>query len=114
MYKLKLLISKILFLMSEDSMDFFSRNLRETMEAINKLIDNNVNLVTTKSIRRCNNIKASDRSKINFIWRSLNYLEKEGILEMNGTYSPKSYKIKLNQKIDIDGIISQIEKKRTI
>ena len=66
-------------------MDFFSRNLRDTMEAINKLIDNNVNLVTTKSIRRCNNIKASNRSKINFIWRSLNYLEKEGILDMNVT-----------------------------
>jgi len=96
--------------MSEDSMDFFSRNLRETMEAINKLIDNNISLVTTKSIRRCNNIKASNRSKINFIWRSLNYLEKEGILEMNGTYSPKSYKIKSPQKIDIEGIISQIEK----
>ncbi|NVM46362.1 MAG: hypothetical protein HWN79_15745 [Candidatus Lokiarchaeota archaeon] len=93
-------------------MDFFSRNLRETMEAINKLIDNNVNLVTTKNIRRCNNIKASDRSKINFIWRSLNYLEKEGILEMNGTYSPKSYKIALNQKIDIEKILSQIEKGR--
>ena len=98
--------------MSEDSMDFFSRNLRETMEAINKLIDNNVHLVTTKSIRRCNNIKASDRSKINFIWRSLNYLEKEGILEMNGTYSPKSYKITSNQKIDIEKILSQIEKGR--
>jgi len=98
--------------MSEDSMDFFSRNLRETMEAINKLIENNVNLVTTKSIRRCNNIKASDRSKINFIWRSLNYLEKEGILEMNGTYSPKSYKIASNQKIDIEKILSQIEKGR--
>ena len=95
--------------MSEDSMDFFSRNLRETMEAINKLIDNNISLVTTKSIRRCNNIKASNRSKINFIWRSLNFLEKEGILEMNGTYSPKSYKIKSPQKIDIEEIISQIE-----
>ncbi len=90
-------------------MDFFSRNLRETMEAINKLIDNNVNLVTTKSIRRCNNIKASNRSKINFIWRTLNYLEKEGILEMNGTNSPKSYKIKSIQKIDIEGIISRIK-----
>ncbi len=89
-------------------MDFFSRNLRETLEAINKLIDNNVALVTTKSIRRCNNIKASNRSKINFIWRSLNYLEKEGILEMNGKISPKTYKIKSNQKIDIDDIISQI------
>jgi len=99
-------------LKSEDSMNFFSRNLRETMQAINKLIDNNINLVTTKSIRRCNNIKASNRSKINFIWRSLNYLEKEGVLEMNGTYSPKSYKIKSPQKIDIEGIISQIEKKR--
>ncbi len=98
--------------MSEDSMDFFSRNLRETLEAINKLIDNNINLVTTKSIRRCNNIKASNRSKINFIWRSLNYLEKEGILEMNGTYSPKTYKIKSNQKIVVDDIISQIEESR--
>ncbi|MHA1460911.1 MAG: hypothetical protein ACTSO8_05460 [Promethearchaeota archaeon] len=95
-------------------MDFFSRNLRETMEAINKLIDNNVNLVTTKSIRRCNKIKASNRSKINFIWRSLNYLEKEGILEMNGTYSPKSYKIKSPQKIDIDDVLSQIENRRKI
>ena len=90
-------------------MDFFSRNLRDTMEAINKLIENNVSLVTTKSIRRCNNVKASNRSKINFIWRSLNYLEKEGILEMNGTYSPRSYKIKSIQKIDIERIISQIQ-----
>ena len=93
-------------------MDFFSRNLRETLEAINKLIDNNVNLVTTKSIRRCNNIKASNRSKINFIWRSLNYLEQEGILEMNGRYSPKTYKIKSDQKIVIDEIISKIKDSR--
>jgi len=99
--------------MSEDFMDFFSRNLKETMEAINKLIDNNINLVTTKSIRRCNNVKASNRSKINFIWRSLNYLEKEGILEVNGTYSPKSYKIKSPQKINIKVILSQIEKEMT-
>ena len=93
-------------------MDFFSRNLRETLEAINKLIDNNISLVTTKSIRRCNHIKASNRSKINFIWRSLNYLEEEGILEMNGKISPKTYKIKSNQKIDIDDIILQIEDNR--
>jgi hypothetical protein len=93
-------------------MDFFSRNLRETLEAINKLIDNNISLVTTKSIRRCNHIKASNRSKINFIWRSLNYLEKEGILEMNGKYSPKTYKIKSDQKLDVKDIISQIEESR--
>jgi hypothetical protein len=93
-------------------MDFFSRNLRETLEAINKLIANNISLVTTKSIRRCNHIKASNRSKINFIWRSLNYLEEEGILEMNGKISPKTYKIKSNQKIDIDDLILQIEENR--
>ncbi len=99
-------------------MDFFSKNLRETLDAINKLIDNNVNLVTTKRIRRCNHIKPSNRSKINFIWRSLDFLEKEGILEMNGINSPKAYKIKSNQKIfsstDIEEIISQIESKRNI
>lgn len=89
-------------------MDFFLKNLVETLEAINKLIDNNVNVVNTKRIRRCNNIKSSNRSKINFIWRSLDYLEKEGILEVNGTYSPKTYKIKPNKKINIEEILSQI------
>jgi hypothetical protein len=39
-------------------------------------------------------------------------LEKEGILEMNGRYSPKTYKIKADQKIDVDDIISQIEERR--
>lgn len=93
-------------------MDFFLKNLRETLEAINKLIDNNVNIVNTKRIRRCNNVKASNRSKINFIWRSLDYLEKEGILEVNGTYCPKTYKIILNEKINIDELMAQIENKK--
>ncbi|MFX0031046.1 MAG: hypothetical protein ACFE8E_00310 [Candidatus Hodarchaeota archaeon] len=93
-------------------MDFFLKNLRETLQAINKLIDNNVNIVNTKRIRRCNNIKSSNRSKINFIWRSLDFLEKEGILEINGSYSPKTYKIKLNEKINIDKLMTQIEQER--
>lgn len=93
-------------------MDFFLKNLKETLDAINKLIDNNVNVVNTKRIRRCNNIKSSNRSKINFIWRSLDYLEKEGILEINGSFSPKTYKIKLNQRINVDKLIAQIEKER--
>lgn len=93
-------------------MDFFLKNLKETLDAINKLIDNNVNVVNTKRIRRCNNIKSSNRSKINFIWRSLDYLEKEGILEINGSFSPKTYKIKLNQRINVDNLIAQIEKER--
>ncbi|MGB5911786.1 MAG: hypothetical protein WBH31_11380 [Promethearchaeia archaeon] len=93
-------------------MDFFLKNLRETLEAINKLIDNNVTVVNTKRIRRCNNIKSSNRSKINFIWRSLDYLEKEGILEINGSFSPKTYKIKLNQRVNVDKLIIQIEKEK--
>jgi hypothetical protein len=93
-------------------MDFFLKNLRETIEAINKLIDNNVNIVNTKRIRRCNKIKSSDRSKINFIWRSLDCLAEEGILEINGTYSPKTYKIKPNEKLDVESLVSTIETKK--
>ncbi len=93
-------------------MDFFLKNLRETLEAINKLIDNNVNMVNTKRIRRFNKIKSSDRSKINFIWRSLAYLEENGVLEMNGAIKPKCYKIKSNSKIDVDNFISNIENER--
>ncbi len=92
-------------------MDFFLKNLKETLEAINKLIDANVNIVNTKRIRRCNNIKSSNRSKINFIWRTLTYLEQEGLLELNGSLNPKTYKIKANQPINIEQFISQVKKK---
>jgi len=91
-------------------MDFFQKNLKDTIEAINKLIENNVTIVNTKRIRRCNNIKSSDRSKINFIWRALRYLEEEGILTLNGITNPKTYKILTNEKIDVKDFLSQIEK----
>ena len=93
-------------------MDFFLKNLRDTFEAINKLIDNKVYRVDTKRIRRCNNVKSSNRSKINFIWRSLDCLEKEGILEINGSFHPKTYNITQNQKLDVDKIIDDVIKKR--
>jgi len=93
-------------------MDFFLKNLKETLEAINKLIEAKVNVVNTKRIRRCNNIKSSNRSKINFIWRTLTYLEKEGLLELNGVLNPKSYKIKTNKPINIEEFLSQVTKKQ--
>jgi len=91
-------------------MDFFLKNLKETLEAINKLMDSNIALVNTKRIRRCYNIKSSNRSKINFIWRSLDFLAKKGILEANGIMKPKTYKIKVENKIDIEEFISQIDR----
>lgn len=93
-------------------MDFFLKNLRETLSAINKLIDNNIYIVNTKRVRRCNNIKSSNRSKINFIWRSLAYLKENEILELNGQTSPKTYKIIPEEKIDIEQFIEKVEEKR--
>ncbi len=93
-------------------MDFFLNNLKETLEAINKLVDNKISLVNTKRIRRCNNIKSSNRSKINFIWRSLKYLENEGILTKNGITNPKTYKIASDEKINIDNYLSEVEKNK--
>lgn len=91
-------------------MDFFLKNLEETLNAINKLIEKNVYLVNTKRIRRCNNVKSSNRSKINFIWRSLKYLEEEGsILERNGVVNPTTYKIKMKEKINIPEFVSIVK-----
>jgi len=93
-------------------MDFFLNNVKDTLDAINKLIESNVNIVNTKRIRRCLKIKSSDRSKINFIWRSLKFLEEEGVLSKNGINNPKTYKINSDQKIGIDNFISRIEKEK--
>ena len=95
-------------------MDFFLKNLEETLDAINKLIDNSVYVVNTKRIRRCNKIKSSNRSKINFIWRSLKCLEKEGILQKNGSqHYPMNYKISTLEKINIPQFIKEINDKRS-
>ena len=93
-------------------MDFFLKNVKETLEAINKLMENNITIVNTKRIRRCYNIKSSNRSKINFIWRSLDFLAQEGILEENGVLSPKSYKISISDKINIEEFISELDRKK--
>ncbi len=76
--------------------------LEETIRAINKLIEDGTSIVDTKRIRRCIKIKSSNRSKINFIWRSLDFLEGEGILEKNGKIKPKTYRIKIKNPIDIN------------
>lgn len=93
-------------------MDFFLINLKETLEAINKLMDKNISIVNTKRIRRCFNIKSSNRSKINFIWRTLKYLEGEGILRKNGITNPKTYKIVPDETIDIDSFLSEANKNK--
>ena len=86
-------------------MNFFEKNLAETLEAINKLIDNNIREVNVKRIRRCNNITSSNRSKINFIWRALHHLEELHVLEKNGVNKPQTYKIKVESKINIEDVI---------
>ncbi|MFX1398562.1 MAG: hypothetical protein ACFFAS_16155 [Promethearchaeota archaeon] len=94
-------------------MDFFLKNLEETLDAINKCIDKDVYVINTKRIRRCNNVKSNNRSKINFIWRSLKFLEKEGsILEKNGLNSPKTYKIKKKEPVNIPSFIAKVNKDR--
>ena len=93
-------------------MDFFLKNVEETLKAINKLIDNKVFIVSTKRVRRCNNIRSSNRSKINFIWRALKFLAEESpILERNGHSQPTTYKIQSKDQIKIEEFLSQLEEK---
>lgn len=85
--------------------------LEETLEAVNNYINKNIKVVYTKSIRTYHDIKSSNRSKISFIWRSLNYLEKQGVLRVNGATSPKKYEIIPEEKIDINQVLNQLKNK---
>ena len=89
-------------------MDFFIKYLSETVEAINKM---NNGIITVKKIRTFQNIESKNRSRINFIWRSLSYLVEKGILEENGSQSPKSYKKKIID-MDLEKIIVQAKEDR--
>lgn len=53
-----------------------------------------------------------NRSKTNFIWRSLEKLEHEGILELNGNSRPKTYRLRLSGKINIAQLILSLKCKK--
>lgn len=57
-------------------------------------------LINTKRVREFHNISNSEKSKINFIWRSLQSLKKQGIITLYSE-DPKSYTIPKN-KIGVD------------
>ena len=50
-------------------------------------------LITVKKIRKLYNIKSRDSSKINFYWRSLQSLERTGILKRYGSKKPNKYQV---------------------
>lgn len=73
--------------------------LKLTLETINKTISNNIRFISTKRIRRSNKIHCSKKSDICFIWRSLEYIEKKGLIKLDkdrGKFNPKQYKLPKN------------------
>ena len=93
-------------------MDFFLKNLKETLEAVNAHIDKNILTINSKRVRQFLKVKSSNRSKINFIWRSLKILEEAGILVPNGISNPKTYKIGIKEKVHITTFLSEVEKNK--
>ena len=91
--------------------NYFKKHLKSTIEGINELIEHKSQFVDTKTIQRINNIKSSERSKTNFIWRSLEILHSQGYLVRNEQSKPIRYKIIANSKFDVEKIINNIIKK---
>lgn len=88
--------------------DFFQKNLGETIRAINYLVKKNVR-ITVEKIRRFHKIKSSNRSKINFIWRSLKYLITQDVLKCTSKNSPKIYEVTTKGKEYIENFELKIE-----
>lgn len=66
---------------------------QDVKKAINSFHDRNIHIISVKKIRRYLDIDASDRSKINFIWRILEHFESEGYLIQIKQKPTKQYKI---------------------
>jgi len=83
------------------------------LKAINELIETKIYTVNTKKIRQCLKVPSSNRSKINFIWRSLKLLaqhEKIKLLEKISKRSPVHYRILRKEPIDIRNMLDIIIK----
>ncbi len=90
-------------------MEIFFKNIKETVDALNLMIKDNVFVATTKKVKRYLDIKSSDTSKTNFVWRTLDLLEKTGFLEKTGVDTLITYNIKL-KNIDWDQVVQKVRK----
>lgn len=67
--------------------------LHDVINAINYFIEKKGSIIDTKRIRNYYKIKSSNRSKINFIWRFLDFLENNGYIELVHENPTKLYRI---------------------
>ncbi len=75
-------------------MNFLQKYLDDTIRAIEFITRMNLNtFISVKKIRKFFHIEPSHHVEINFYWRSLQDLERKGILECLGTYKPKRYRV---------------------
>lgn len=72
--------------------NFSYKYLYQTAITINKLHQKGFQIFRVKNIRKLNGIASDDKSKINFIWRSLDILEEEGFIK-SISINPKKYEI---------------------
>ena len=78
--------------------------LHDVINAINYFIEKKGSIIDTKRIRNYYKIKSSNRSKINFIWRFLDFLESNGYIELFHE-NPKLYRIP-QSKIDFKEVFN--------
>ncbi len=89
-------------------MNFLKINLAETVQAIKDLVKRNVR-ITVEMIRLFHEIKSSNRSKINFIWRNLKYLATRNVIKCINRNSPKIYELTTRGKEYIKNFDLKIE-----
>jgi hypothetical protein len=94
-------------------MDFFIENLYETTKAVEIIGNGQINgEITVRKIKRIVGIKSSDKSKTNFIWRALNYLEEKELVILISTKPCKTYKVKNPAFFNVKKILSLAIKER--
>lgn len=75
------------------------------IEAINRAIIKKKTLINVKRIRQFYNIPGSDKSVINFIWRSLDYLEKRGFIIEHSNNGPSKRYYVPKEILDISKVL---------
>lgn len=74
-------------------MNFFDHYLGKVRDTIESLTEKGISTISVKIILRRNHVKSSNRSEINFYWRALKQLEKQGRIKRHSDKRPYVYRI---------------------
>lgn len=79
----------------------------DVIKVLNELLEKGLEIISVKRIRDIKDVKTSDRSKINFYWRTLRMLCRKGFIKKSKFQFGNTYRYEIEKPIKLEDVLKK-------